>query len=153
MLMLDEAKKMQKERERKSLIFSLSSFVITALLTFILYEFTGIFESSSMFWLIPIIIVALTLKKTNLLLFLNPRVFEGEVVRIDVYAVKTGTIKGGRTYEVKQGEAFETELFVENDNKMKTVRLLSGPMTTNISVGTKVALLRFVEQPVILEND
>lgn len=152
MLTLDEAKKIQKERERKSLIISLSSFVSTALVTFILYSFTGIFEMSSIFWLIPIIIVVLTLKKTCLYLFLIPRVFKGKVVRMDVYAVKTGTIKGDHTYEVRQGEAFETELFVESESKMRTVRLPSGPMTANISVGTKVALLRFVEQPVIIEQ-
>lgn len=152
MLTLDEAKKIQKEREIKALIISLSSFALTALFTFVLYTFTGIFELSSVFWLIPIIIVALTLKKTNLLLFLTPRIFKGNVVRMDVYAVKTGTIKGDNTYEVRQGEAFEAELFVENESKMRSVRLPSGPMTANISVGTKVALLRFVEQPVIIEQ-
>lgn len=152
MLTLDEAKKIQKSRERKTLIISFSSFTLIALITFVLYEFTGIFELSSVFWLIPIILVALTLKKTSLLLFLTPRVFEGKVVRMDVYAVKTGTIKGDDIYEVQQGEAFEAELFVENGNKMRTVRLPSGPMTANISVGTKVALLRFVEQPIIEKN-
>lgn len=152
MLTLDEAKKIQKERERKVLIISLSSFALTALVTFVLYAFTDVFELSTAIWLIPIMIVAFILKKTNFGTFLSPKFFEGKVVRMDVYAVKTGTIKGDHTYEVRQGEAFETELFVENESKMRTVRLPSGPMTANISVGTRVALLRFVEQPVIIEQ-
>ncbi len=152
MFTLDEAKKIQKDREAKSLTSALIWLILTATATVLVYFFTDLFEFSSAFWLIPIIIIALIFKKTSLGVFLSPKVFEGKVVRMDVYAVKTGYIKGDDIYEVGQGEAFETELFVENGSKMRTVRLPSGPMTANISVGTKVALLRFVEQPVIIEQ-
>lgn len=151
MTTLHEAKKIQKARERKALTNALICLIIITTATISAYAFTDIFKLSSVFWLIPICALGLTFKRTKIHLLLTPKVFEGEVVRMDVYAVKTGTIKGDDIYEVDQGEAFETELFVENGNKMRTVKLPSGPMTSNISVGTKVALLRFVEQPVIIE--
>ena len=73
MLTLKEAKKLQKEREGKSVLFFLISFVLIGIVTFLLLEYTTLFELSSIFYLIPIGLLALAVKKTRIYLFLTPR--------------------------------------------------------------------------------
>lgn len=148
---LNEAKKIQKEREKRSIGWFILSVALTALITFLLFKFTTLFSISSAFYLIPIGLLALTVKKTKVYLFLTAKEFRGKVVRLDVYPVKTGNIKGEHTYETSQGEALEVAMYIDNGKTAKLKEMYASPLTYKISVGTELALLRFIDQPIIIE--
>ena len=148
---LNEAKKLQKERERKSVIGFCLSILFIAFGTFMLLEFTPVFEISSGFYLIPIGLLALAVKNTKIYLFLTAREFSGKVVRLDVYPVKTGNIKGEHTYETRQGEALEVAIYIDNGKRTKLIEMLATPITYQIFVGSSLTLLRFIDQPIIIE--
>lgn len=152
MLTLNEAKKIQKERERKAILVFCISVALTALITFLLIKFTTLFSISSAFYLIPIGLLALTVKKTKVYLLLTAREFRGKVVRLDVYPVKTGNIKGEHTYETRQGEALEVAIYIDNGKRTKLKEMYASPLTYQISVGTELSLLRFIDQPIIIES-
>lgn len=148
---LNEAKKLQKEREKRSIGWFILSVALNALITFLLFKFTTLFSISSAFYLIPIGLLALTVKKTKVYLFLTAKEFRGKVVRLDVYPVKTGNIKGEHTYETSQGEALEVAMYIDNGKTAKLKEMYASPLTYKISVGTELALLRFIDQPIIIE--
>lgn len=147
---LNEAKKLQKERERKAILVFCISVGLIGLVTLLLFKFTTVFEISTAFYLIPIGLLALTVKKTRIYLFLTAREFTGKVVRLDVYPVKTGHIKGEHTYETRQGEALEVAIYIDNGKRTKLKEMYAIPLTYGITVGTKLALLRFIDQPIII---
>ena len=148
---LTEARKIQKERERKSVIGFCLSILFIAFGTFMLFKFTPVFEISSGFYLIPIGLLALAVKNTKIYLFLTAREFSGKVVRLDVYPVKTGNIKGEHTYETRQGEALEVAIYIDNGKRTKLKEMYASPLTYGITVGTNLTLLRFIDQPIIIE--
>ena len=149
---LNEAKKLQKERERKAFIGFCLSILFIAFGTFMLVEFTPVFEISSGFYLIPIGLLALAVKNTKIYLFLTAREFRGKIVRLDLYPVKTGNIKGEHTYETRQGEALEVAIYIDNGKRTKLKEMYASPLTYGITVGTDITLLRFIDQPIITGN-
>lgn len=148
---LNEAKKLQKERERKAILVFCISVGLIGLVTLLLFKFTTVFEISTAFYLIPIGSFTLAVKKTKIHLFLTAKEFRGKVVRLDVYPVKTGNIKGEHTYETSQGEALEVAIYIDNGKRTKLKEMYASPLTYGITVGTDIALLRFIDQPVIIE--
>ena len=152
MLTHKEAKEIQRKREKKAIIGFFWSVLFIALGTFCLLQFTSIFEISSGFYLIPIVLFALSVKNTKIYLFLTAKEFRGKVVRLDLYPVKTGKVKGEHTYETRQGEALEAAIYVDNGKKTKLKEMLATPIVYQISVGTELSLLRFIDQPIIIEG-
>ena len=150
---LNEAKKLQKEREKKAFIGFCLSILFIAFGTFMLVEFTPVFEISSGFYLIPIGLLALAVKNTKIYLFLTAREFRGKIVRLDLYPVKTGNIKGEHTYETRQGEALEAAIYIDNGKCTKLKEMYATPIVYSLSVGMSVALLRFIDQPIIIEEN
>lgn len=148
---LNEAKKLQKERERKAIFVFCISVGLIGLVTLLLFKFTTLFSVSSAFYLIPIGSFALAVKKTKIHLFLTAKEFRGKVVRLDVYPVKTGNIKGEHVYETMQGEALEVAIYIDNGKRTKLKEMYASPLTYGITVGTEIALLRFIDQPIIIE--
>lgn len=151
MLTLKEARKIQKERESKALILFVLFLGLTGLITFLLTTFTNVFSIHTAFYLIPIILVCFSIKKTKIYLFLRQKEFTGKVVRLDVYPVKVGKIKGEHTYESGQGETLEVSLIVDNGEKSRMIELYAGELTAKIAEGTKLSLLRFIDQPIIID--
>ena len=149
---LIEAKKLQKERDKRSIVWFIVSVALTALITFLLFKFTTLFSISSAFYLVPIGLLALTVRKTKVYLFFTAREFRGKVVRLDVYPVKTGNIKGKHVYETMQGEALEVAMYIDNGKTAKLKEMYASPLTYKISVGTELSLLRFIDQPIIIET-
>ena len=147
---LNEARTLQKQREKKAIIGFLCSILFIAIGTFCLLQFTNVFEISSGFYLIPIVLFALSIKNTKIYLLLTAREFVGSVVRLDVYPVKVGKVKGEHTYETRQWEALEVAIFVDNGKRTKLKETYSSPITAQIGIGTRVALLRFIDQPIII---
>ncbi len=151
MLTLKEARKIQKERENKAIFSFLFWFAFIGVASFLLFYLTDILNISTVFYLIPIILLGLAIKQTRIYLFLTQKEFVGRVVRVDVYPVKTGSIKGEHTYETRQGEQLEQEIFIEGTG-LRTCRIPAyikvAPM---IGVGTEICLLRFIDQPILTE--
>ncbi len=147
---LKEAQKIQKERERKAILVFCISVGLIGLVTFLLFNFTTVFSVSSAFYLIPIGLLALAVKKTKIHLFLTAKEFSGKVVRLDVYPVKTGNIKGEHTYETRQGEALEVAIYIDNGKTTKLKEMYASPLTYGITVGTTLSILRFIDQPIII---
>ena len=50
-----------------------------------------------------------------------------------------------------QGSAFERAIFLENGNKLRTVVVPDELLSVEPSVGKTFALLRFVDEPIIIE--
>ena len=150
MLTLKEARKLQKERENKAIFTFLFCFAFIGVGSFLLFYLTDILNISTVFYLIPIILLGLAIKKTRIYLFLTKKEFTGKVVRVDVYPVKTGSIRGEHTYEVRQGEQLEQEIFIEGD-RLRTCKIPAyikvAPM---IGVGTEICLLRFIDEPILM---
>ena len=151
MLTIKEARKIQKSREGKAIGLFLASLVITLLITFVLMEYTTIFEINSVFYLIPVSILALAVKKTEIYKFATTKEFVGKVIYLNVYVTRDQRIKGRITYTTV--DSLEVEMIIENDEgKSKSLQIPSSPATYNIAEGTRLALLRFVDTPIILEQ-
>ncbi|MBO5786558.1 MAG: hypothetical protein J6R45_04460 [Clostridia bacterium] len=151
MLTIKEARKIQKSREVKAIGLFLASLVVTLLITFVLMEYTTIFEINSVFYLIPVSILALAVKKTEIYRFATTKEFVGKVVYLNVYVTRDQRIKGRITYTTV--DSLEVEMIIENDEgKSKSLQIPSSPATYNIAEGTRLALLRFVDTPIILEQ-
>lgn len=152
MLTLKEARKIQKEREDKAIFQFILAFAFIGVGSFLLFYLTDILALSSIFCLIPIILLGLAIKKTRIHLFLTKKEFKGTVIRLDVYPVKTGSIKGEHSYEVRQGEQLETEIFIQGDGRLRTCIIPSYiPVAPMIAVGTPICLLRFIDEPIIMD--
>ena len=151
MLTLKEARKLQKQREGKAVGLFLASLIVTLLITFVLMEYTSVFEINSVFYLIPVAFVAIAVKKTEIYKLLTAREFVGKVVYLNVYVTRDQRIKGRITYTTV--DSLEVEMIIENDEgKSKSLQIPSSPATYNIAEGTRLALLRFVDTPIILEQ-
>jgi len=153
MLTLKEARKLQKERESKAIVGFVISIALIGLLTYVLLEFTTVFELSTAFYLIPIILFGFSVKKTKIYLFFTAREFTGKVIRLDVYPVKVGTMKGDDSYEYRMStsEALEVALIIDNGKKTRSLEILVSPVTAKIAEGTTLTLLRFIDTPIITE--
>ncbi len=150
MLTLNEAREIQKAREKKAIISFTASILLIALGSFLLFYFTDLLELSTVFYLIPIGLFGFAVKKTEIYKLFSAKEFTGKVVRMDVYPVKVGTIKGDDTYEQDWGEALEVSIIVDDGKRSKTATLYAGKDTALLSVGDTVALLRFIYVPVMI---
>ncbi len=150
---LKEARKIQKERETKAILTFLASFAFIALGSFLLFYCTDVLSLSSIFYLVPVCLLGLTIKKTKIYKFFQPKEFVGKIVRMDVYPVKVGTMKGDDAYEYRMStsESLEVYLIVDNGDKSKSVAVLAGKATWYLAEGKKVAILRFIYYPIIIE--
>ena len=149
---ITEARKIQKERERKAIYSFIAAVAFIGIGSFLLFCFTEILLVSTVFYLIPIGLFALAVKKTGIYKFLEPKEFVGTVVKMDVYPVKVGKIRGDDTYEQNWGESLEVELIIDNGSKTKMVAVLASKATWYLAEGKKVALLRFIYNPIIIEE-
>ncbi|MBR5859380.1 MAG: hypothetical protein IKZ05_05600 [Clostridia bacterium] len=148
---IKEARKLSKQREARAIGLFLASLIATLLITFVLMEYTNIFEINSVFYLIPVALLALAVKKTEIYRLFTPKEFIGKVVYMNVYVTRDQRIKGRITYTTV--DSLEVEMIIENDEgKSKSLQLPSSPATYNIAEGTRLALLRFVDTPIILEQ-
>ena len=152
MLTLKEAREIQKSREQKAIISFIASVVFISLGSFLLFYFTDILELSTIFYLIPIGMIGFAVKKTEIYKLFSAKEFTGKVVRMDVYPVKVGKIRGERLYQQNWGEALEIYLIVDDGKRSKTATLYAGKDTALLSVGDTVALLRFIYMPVMIED-
>ncbi|MBR6783383.1 MAG: hypothetical protein IKM32_01695 [Clostridia bacterium] len=151
MLTLKEARKIQKERESKAVIRFVFSLALVGIAFYALLEFTNVFEINNVFYLIPAALIAIAVKKTRIYLFLTAKEFVGTVTYMNVYMVSSQRVKGGRGYVTN--DRLEAEIIVQSeDRKSKSILLPAGPGDNLISEGMTLALLRFVETPIILEK-
>lgn len=151
MLTLKEARKTQKEREGKALAWFIASLVGTLLITYLLIEFTSLFETHSIFYLVPVLILGFAVKKTEIYKFASAKEFVGKVIYLNVYTVKEQRVKGERSYMMNYG--LEVEMIVQSeDGRSKSLQIPAGPITNNIAEGTSLAILRFIDVPIIIND-
>lgn len=151
MLTLKEARKIQKERESRAVLRFVFSLALVGLATFLLMEFTTVFEINNVFYLIPAALIAFAIKKTKIYMFFTAREFTGNVTYLNVYIVKAQRVKGGRGYVTN--DHLEVEIIIENGERSKMIQIPASPVTNSITVGTKLAVLRFIDDPIILEQE
>lgn len=149
---LKEARALQRERETKAILSFLASVAFIALGSFLLFYFTDVLSISSIFYLIPIGLLGIAVKKTKIYKFLEPKEFAGKIARMDVYPVKVGKIRGDDVYEQTWGESLEVALIVDDGKKSRSVAVLAGKETWHLAEGKKVTILRFIYYPIIIEE-
>ncbi len=145
-----EAKRLQKEKETQIIIKFIAYLAIIATITFLLFRFTNIFNRSASY-LIPIIALFRSIKKTQIYMFLTPREFIGEIINIDVYMVQNQVVKGSdEPYKTQNG--FEAEIIIKKGNRLKSIKMPHGRFSANAQIGDKVVVLRFIDKPLMLEK-
>ncbi len=143
------AKRLQKERETKSILTFSVLFVIIEAGTYLWFGFTDILKISTVFYLIPVFLLGYAAKKTRITEFFKPREFLGTVINIDVYIAKTSRVKGKPSYVMN--EHTEAEILIERDGKPKSKVIPYSPLTEHLREGDRVAFLRFIDQPIVIK--
>lgn len=155
MMTLNDARKIQKQNETRSLTAFLISFTIIGLLTAIMFSFTDVLEHSAFYLTIPITAMLAAIMLTGIYKFLSKKEFTGRVVHVHIYSIRERRRKGINwgTGAGAMPRRQEAEIIAE-DPEGKSVMLTVKHQDTvsKLSVGDKIAVLRFVETPVIIED-
>ena len=152
---LDEARKLQKRNENKAIISFLIAFTVIGLLTALMFSYTKVLERSSFYWLMPIIAMIITVMATKIYKFFSKKELVGRVVHVHIYSLRERSRKGlnygtGANSKPRRREA---EIIVQSDDGSSVMLTVKHQDTVaKLSDGDKVAVLRFVDTPVIIED-
>ena len=153
MLTLKKARRIQRAEESKIIIKFLVFAVIIGIGSFVLFRYTNLLSVNSVFYLIPIALLLLAGKYTEIFKFFSKREFIGTVVKIDIYPVTESRVKGSRTYDNGRYSYLEAEILVRNEKGQIYSRILpNGDITSRLSEGDNVAFLRFIDEPVVING-
>ncbi len=154
MMTLDEARKLQKKNETNSIVSFLVCFTAIGLLTAVMFSYTTVLEKSAFYWILPIATLAIAVKTTKIYLFLSRKEFIGRVVHVHIYSIRERQRKGfnygtGANSTKRRNEA---EIIVESEDGSSVMLTVKHQDTVaKLSDGDKLAILRFIETPVIIE--
>ncbi|MBQ3230721.1 MAG: hypothetical protein IJB49_06845 [Clostridia bacterium] len=152
LLTLDEARRIQKSNTRKVVLKFVIFVAIVAAATYALYAFTDMFERSSFYYVIPALAVIIAIKLTDFYRIFTPKEVFGEALKIDIYSADERKVKRGG-FGALQDRFFEAELMVRSESGKVIFRIYrNGDATSVIAEGDKIALLRLVDEPVIIEG-
>lgn len=152
MLTLKKARRIQRAEESKIIIKFLVFAVIIGIGSFVLFRYTNLLSINSVFYLIPIALLLLAGKYTEIFKFFSKREFIGTVVKIDIYPVKEQKVKGAKGY-TNFNHYLEAEILVRNEKGQIYSRILpNGDITSRLSEGDNVAFLRFIDEPVVISG-
>lgn len=156
MLTLYEARKIRKRTELKTLLlFLIPTAVIAAASYFIFTSFTldeDVSNYYKMYYLVPLVLWGFVIKKSGVTRFFQPKEFVGSVIKVEVYRAEERKTKSGG-FDALQDKSFEAELMVKNDKNKVVFRVYpNGDATNNLREGDTVALLRFVNEPVVIKG-
>ena len=155
MMTLKDARALQKRNETKAIISFLIAFTAIGLLTAYMFSFTKILEHSSFYWLLPILAMMITVRTTKIYRFLSKKEFVGRVVHVHIYSLRERSRKGlgygtGANSRRRRQEA---EIIVQSDDGGSVMLTVKHQDTVaKLSDGDKLAILRFVDTPVIIED-
>lgn len=155
MMTLNEARKLQKRNETKAITAFLIAFTVIGLLTALMFSFTKVLEHSSFYWLIPIIAMIITVMATKIYRFFSKKELIGRVVHVHIYSLRERRRKGlgygtgSNSTRIRK----EAEIIVQSDDGSSVMLTVTHQDTVaKLSDGDKVAVLRFVDTPVIIED-
>ncbi len=152
MLTLKKARRIQRAEESKIIIKFLVFAVIIGIGSFVLFRYTDILSINSVFYLIPVALLLIAGRYTGIFQFFSKREFIGTVVKIDIYPVKEQKVKGAKGY-TNFNHYLEAEILVRNEKGQIYSRILpNGDITSRLSEGDKIAFLRFIYEPVVING-
>ncbi len=155
MLTLDEARAMQKSRQKKS---PLKFFVLAVLIasgSVFVFLCTDIIALSSVFYLLPLPFLLLAVKLSEITRLFAPKEFQGEVVSVRVYIMGASKTKGaGRGHGPNTKSHYEAELLLK-DKKGKALfkTFWNGDVTSHLRPGDEIAVLRFIDEPILIRGE
>ncbi len=156
MISLENARKLRNKAEIKVLAVFLVLTAVIAVASYLVFtkiEFND--EMSNyykMYYLVPLVLWGFVIKKSGITRFIQPREFFGEVIKIEIYRAEERKTKSGG-FDALQDKNFEAELMVKNDKEKVILRVFpNGDATNRLREGDKVAILRFVDEPVVIEG-
>lgn len=156
MLTLDDARKIRKKAELKTLLLFLIPTAVIAVASYFVFTLIEFNEDVSnyykMYYLVPLVLWGFVIKKSGVTRFLQPKEFVGEVIKIEIYRAEERKTKSGG-FDALQDKSFEAELMVKNSKEKVILRVFpNGDATNNLREGDTVALLRFVNEPVVIKG-
>ncbi|MBR5278151.1 MAG: hypothetical protein IKU23_02680 [Clostridia bacterium] len=148
-----EALQYNTKQERKILIkFILLSFLLSTVAVLTLF-FADVPKKELLCWIAPLVLVAVLAKYTGATVFFTKRKVEGEVIKINIYPIRAGKVKGVHTYESSRGDGLEAEIIIKTDNGDTVLRVFpNGDTTTRLCIGDRVAFFRCIGQPVVIRG-
>lgn len=152
---LNEARKLQKKNETKSIVSFLVCFTVIGLLSALMFSYTTVLEKSAFYLMLPSFALTMAVIKTKIYLFLTRKEFIGRVVHVHIYSIRERQRKGfnygtGANSTKRRNEA---EIIVENEDGSSVMLTVKHQDTVaKLSDGDKLAILRFIEAPVIIED-
>ena len=152
MITLEEARLLQKKNQIKVITNFLFFTALIALGTFLLFKFTDILTRNSVYYLVPIALLILTIYKTGLSELFTKKEFIGVVIKNEIFPADEKKVKRGG-FDALQDKHLVAEIIVKSDEGKTMLRTFyNGPITTNLVEGDKVAILRFISHPVVIKG-
>jgi len=150
---LQEAKLLQRERERKIIIKFLALSIVVCSVSFLVLYFSKLLERTPIFYFVPLLFILVIAKYTGITKLMGKREIAGEVVKINIYPVKTGKIKGEHMYESSRGDGLEAEIIIKTDNGDTKLRVFpNGDTTSRLCIGDRIAFLRNIGEPIVIKG-
>ena len=154
MITLNEARVLQSRREKKAIKKFFGFVVIIAVMFCGIYLYTDLFEISAVFYVITLLILISIAKYCGIDRFFSAKEFIGEVQDVHIYRITERVSKGvGVGHGGSGGTHFEAELLVKN-RKGRTIfkTFWNGDVTSHLAVGDEIAILRFVDEPILIKG-
>lgn len=156
MLTLSEARKRQSKKQKSVLAIFITATVIIALATYFVFTSIEINEDSakyhSLYYLVPLVLWGIVIAKSGITTFIQPKEFEGEMIKIEIYRAEERKTKSGG-FDALQDKSFEAEVMVKGDNGKVILRTFpNGDATSNLREGDRIAVLRFVNEPIVIKG-
>lgn len=152
-LTLESARKINKQRERKSVIKFAAAVLITAGLTAAVYMLSDYFKTYPMLWVLPALAVVLAVKRSKIYLFLKPREYSGRITDCYLYVERNKTnLSHQAGVSLSASEDPKMDITVVDDTGKKHEKTFyCNSVLTSLKADDFVAALRFIDQPIILE--
>ncbi len=156
MLTLEQARKIQKKAEIKTALAFILPTIAVAIISFLVFYFIDFSKEMSdyykIYYVIPFAIEIVIIKLSGVTTFFKPKEFVGEVMKNEIYRAEERKVKSGG-FDALQDKSFESELMVRNKDGKTIFRVFPrGDATANLLEGDEVAVLRFVNEPVVIKG-
>lgn len=149
---LQQARNLQKQEEKRVILKLIISAVIIGVASFLLFCYTDILQRSSLYYLIPFAALLVAVKYTGFATLFTAKEFTGTVIKNEIYNADERKVKRGG-FHALQDRFMESEIIVKNEQGKTLIRVYrNGDITNKLIEGDKIAILRFVPEPVVIES-
>ena len=156
MLTIEQARKIQKKAEIKTALAFILPTIAVAVISFLVFYLIDFNKEISdyykIYYVVPFAVELVIIKFSGVTEFFKPKEFIGEVMKNEIYRAEERKVKSGG-FDALQDKSFESELMVRNKNGKTIFRVFPrGDATANLLEGDEVAVLRFVNEPVVIKG-